>query len=233
MIESGKFAVWQAPGCAWTVEYPPALMEQVRRQVLEAFFAVPRGGAEAGGVLYGSREGGRVRITAFRPLECEHRGGPSFTLSPADHARLAQLVAAPGGLTVAVGWYHSHTRSEILLSPEDLELHARYFPEPWQVALVLRPGAMVTRAGFFVRDADGVLKADASPLEFVVQPLAATEREGETAALRAAGGGGEGENLPPPSLPISIPPLSPPPRPAGPRLPLSSAGWRFACWRWR
>jgi NADH-quinone oxidoreductase subunit C/D len=27
-----------------------------------------------------------------------------------------------------VGWYHSHTRAGILLSPEDLELHQRYFP---------------------------------------------------------------------------------------------------------
>jgi proteasome lid subunit RPN8/RPN11 len=219
MSESGKFAVWQAPRCAWTVEYPPALMEQVRRQVLEAFFAVPRGGAEAGGVLYGSRDGQRVRITAFRALECEHRSGPAFTLSPADHARLAELVASPGDLTVAVGWYHSHTRSEIFLSPEDLALHDRYFPEPWQLALVLRPGAMVTRAGFFVRDADGILKTDASPLEFVVKPLAVGE---ETAALRAAGGAGEGENLHPPSLPTSIPPLSPSPaarRAASPPLP--------------
>ncbi len=140
MIESGKLAVWQAPGCAWTVEYPPALMERVRRHVLEAFFAVPRVGAEAGGVLYGAHEGACVRITAFRPLECEHRSGPSFTLSPADHARFAELVAATSGAGAAVGWYHSHTRAEICLTPEDLELHQRYFPEPWQVALVLRPG---------------------------------------------------------------------------------------------
>ena len=36
-----------------------------------------------------------------------------------------------------MGWYHSHTRSEIFLSDADLEIHNRYFPEPWQVALVL------------------------------------------------------------------------------------------------
>ena len=234
MMESGKFAVWQAPGCAWTVEYPPALMEQVRRQVLEAFFAVPRGGAEAGGVFYGSREGGRVRITAFRALECEHRSGPTFTLSPADHARLAGLVAAPVGLAAVVGWYHSHTRAEVFLSPDDLELHERYFPEPWQVALVLRPGAMVTRAGFFVRDADGVLKADASPLEFVVQPLAGA-REGRTPRSARPGEGARGRVYGRPVCksrsPLSPSPAAPQGRvaPSAPHPP----GWRFGCWRWR
>lgn len=176
MTGSGKLAAWKAPGCAWTVEYAPELMEGVRRHVLEAFFAVPRVGAEAGGVLYGTREGSRVRIAAFRPLECEHRSGPSFTLSPNDHARMKALLVPPAGLAVA-GWYHSHTRGEVSLTPEDVELHERYFPQPWQVALLLRPGALVTRAGFFARGADGTLKPGACALEFVVNPAAETAPE--------------------------------------------------------
>ena len=34
------------------------------------------------------------------------------------------------------GWYHSHTRSEVLLSLQDCEAHDRYFPGRRQVALV-------------------------------------------------------------------------------------------------
>lgn len=172
--------LWQAPECARAVEYSPVLLEEIRRHALEAFFAVPRGGAETGGVLYGRHGERRVRILAWRPLECEHLSGPSFVLSPGDHERLARLIAAPGtdpaleGLA-PIGWYHSHTRSGIFLSAADLEIHARHFPEPWQIALVLRPGVLETRAGFFVRDAGGVLKTEASYREFEVAPLAIPE----------------------------------------------------------
>ena len=70
-----------------------------------------------------------------------------------------------------VGWFHSHTRSEIFLSAQDLELHERHFPEPWHVALVLRPSLSGTRAGFFARDAAGNLRVGASYHVFPVEPL--------------------------------------------------------------
>jgi hypothetical protein len=72
----------------------------------------------------------------------------------------------------AVGWYHSHTRSEILFSDADREIHQRFFPEPWQAALVLRPHTFQpTRAGFFFREADGSIHGEASYGEFVLEPL--------------------------------------------------------------
>jgi len=37
------------------------------------------------------------------------------------------------------GWYHSHTRTGVLLSDTDLTIHNRFFPDPWQVALVVKP----------------------------------------------------------------------------------------------
>jgi len=56
------------------------------------------------------------------------------------------------------GWYHSHTRSEISLTDADIGIHDRFFPKPWQVALVLRPLAMrPTEVGLFVREADGAM----------------------------------------------------------------------------
>ena len=73
-----------------------------------------------------------------------------------------------------MGWYHSHTRSEIFFSDADLEIHHRFFPEPWQVALVLRPHTFKpTRGGFFFRGKDGAIRGDASCLEFVLDPLPA------------------------------------------------------------
>jgi hypothetical protein len=59
---------------------------------------------------------------------------------------------------VPVGWYHSHTRGGLSLSATDIELHHRYFPEPWQVALLLQPrDARPTRVGLFLREPDGTM----------------------------------------------------------------------------
>jgi proteasome lid subunit RPN8/RPN11 len=59
----------------------------------------------------------------------------------------------PGRLML--GWYHTHPRMGVFLSGQDLWIHEHFFPEPWQVALVIEP---VTRAGgFFVRDKAGRL----------------------------------------------------------------------------
>jgi proteasome lid subunit RPN8/RPN11 len=55
-----------------------------------------------------------------------------------------------------VGWYHTHPRMGIFLSGYDTWLHEHFFPEPWQVALVIDPHAV--EGGFFIRDADGDLQ---------------------------------------------------------------------------
>jgi proteasome lid subunit RPN8/RPN11 len=174
-LETGRPGqTWHVPECPFPIEWSAAVMEEIRVAAMEALFSVPHGGAEVGGVLWGTRKGGCVRILAARPLECEHALGPTFTLSGKDHARLAVLLEdgcrdlrAQGW--EPIGWYHSHTRSEISLSARDVEIHNRYFPDPWHVALVVRPHAMQPmRAGFFFREADGSIHADSSYSEFPV-----------------------------------------------------------------
>ena len=183
-------ATWKVPQCAVTVEYSLRVLDEIRVAVVDAFFSLPRGGAEIGGVLLGRHESGKVMIQDFRPLDCEHAYGPSFTLSPADHARLAALLISiqgePGGLE-PVGWYHSHTRSEILLSEPDQAIHKHYFPELWHVALVLKPHTFEPmRAGFFFQEADGSVHGAASRREFIVEPLGAPRGGDEAATPRDA-----------------------------------------------
>ena len=166
---------WRAPECPFLIECAAGVLEEIRLAAGDAFFSLPHGGAEIGGVLFGTRQSGCVRILASRPLACEHAFGPTFTLSENDHARLRALLEAGmqdlrrRGME-PLGWYHSHTRSELALSAKDLEIHDRYFPEPWHVALVVRPHALQPmRAGFFFREADGSLHAESSYQEFVLQ----------------------------------------------------------------
>ena len=186
--EDSPLVSWSAPQCWFTIEYSPRVLDDIRLAVVDAFFSVPRGGVEIGGILLGDFQKKRLRITGYAPVECEHAFGPSFTLSDRDQERLAELLgrrSLPG--RQAVGWYHSHTRSEIFFSDADLEIHRRFFPEPWQTALVLRPHTFQpTRAGFFFREAvpslppsplslllppPGSIRGEASYGEFALQPL--------------------------------------------------------------
>lgn len=54
-----------------------------------------------------------------------------------------------------VGWYHTHPRMDVFFSKHDVWLHNNFFPKPWQVGLVVEPFS--SKAGFFIRDSEGVL----------------------------------------------------------------------------
>jgi proteasome lid subunit RPN8/RPN11 len=178
MTESGTdstILTWSVPECPFTIESSARVLDDIRLAVTDAFFSLPRGGAEIGGILLGKFDSGRLVISDHAALDCEHAYGPSFVLSPPDEARLRDLqssyVNVPGGLQ-PVGWYHSHTRSEIFLSDADLAIYHRFFPESWQVALVMKPHTFQpARIGFFFREGDGSVHATASYREEALEAL--------------------------------------------------------------
>lgn len=51
---------------------------------------------------------------------------------------------------IVVGWYHTHPRMSIFMSSYDLWLHKHFFPQPWQVAMVVEPHSHT--GGVFIRD---------------------------------------------------------------------------------
>ena len=166
---------WSVPECPFTIECSARALDDIRLAVTDAFFSLPRGGAEIGGILLGAFDHGRLVISDYAALDCEHAYGPSFVLSPPDEARLMDLqssyVNVPGGLR-PVGWYHSHTRSEIFLSDADLAIHNRFFPESWQVALVMKPHTFQpARIGFFFRQGDGSVHTAACYREEALEAL--------------------------------------------------------------
>jgi hypothetical protein len=141
-----------------------------------------------------------VRIQAWRPIVCEYAKGPSFALSEKEEAALAEALKSWGGDAALaglepVGWYRAHTRSEVLLSDADLAFFNRFFPQPWQAGLIVRPTSFApTRAGFFFREADGGIRAESSYHEFTLMPVAmeqaATDQAAEDApAIPAAAPG--------------------------------------------
>jgi proteasome lid subunit RPN8/RPN11 len=167
-----KFGLWTVAESPVAVEYSLVVIEEIRHEVAEGYQRLSRGGIEVGGVLYGTRDGRTVRILAMRPIACEHARGPGFLFSDNDRAALnTQLVQDQEdphlqGL-MAVGWFLSHTRSEISLNDSDREIFGIFFPAPWQITMIVRPGrGGAMRAGFFVRETDGTIKTEQSYQEF-------------------------------------------------------------------
>jgi hypothetical protein len=171
-VSEAKFGSWSVAESPITIEYSLVVIEEIRHEVTEGFQKLSRGGIEVGGVLYGTREGRTVRVLAIRPIACEHARGPGFLLSDRDASALALQMEADkedphleGFL--CVGWFVSHTRSEIQLADTDQDIYNNFFNAPWQVTMVIRPGRGGSmRAGFFVREADGTVNCERSYQEF-------------------------------------------------------------------
>ncbi len=116
---------------------------------------------EVGGVLAGKWRvdaiGGEKFVVVEGVLPAPHtRQGSTFVTFTQDSlvALNAELEERyPGKLMV--GWYHTHPRLGIFLSGYDSWLHEHFFPEAWQVAVVVDPFAV--QGGVFVRTSEGSL----------------------------------------------------------------------------
>ncbi len=204
---------WSVEGHPIRISCPAPVIESIRQAAWEGLQKVPRRGLEIGGVLFGVREGDEIRIAAWRPIPCEHANGPGFELSARDEAALKELLESaasePGlkGLE-AVGWFHSHTREAVTLSKGDLDLYNRFFPAPWQIALVIRPHAYEpARAGFFFRESSGAIHSAASYKEFILE----ARRRRLPASFDADKVAGEAPKVHGPKRGIGLPPPAPAP----------------------
>jgi hypothetical protein len=146
------------------VHFVPGLLEEIGRLVQDGYAATSHGGLEIGGLLFGRHSSsGSVAVEDFRPLPCDHSLGPRFILSERDEQGLRDLLNAPAtdpalrGLHV-IGWYCSHTRSELLLSDREVVLHDTYFSDPFDFVIVFKPrNVRSVAAGIFLRGADGMI----------------------------------------------------------------------------
>jgi hypothetical protein len=176
------YFVWQVPGRPVVVHLRIDVVDRMAADILRGFGAVPKRGAEVGGVLVGAIQPGDVsivRIEDFEAVPCKYVRGPSYLLTEYERMLFDEVCERRSpenaGHTYAVGYYRSHTREGLALQPEDIELLDQHFPSPDQVALLVKPfGTKPSVAGFFVRE-NGVFPA-ATPLEF---PFRRWEMTGE------------------------------------------------------
>jgi len=153
---------WEAPGKPQIVRLSLDVVDRMQQDVMRGFGAVPRRGAEVGGVLIGSvvqEESGRpvILIDDYELVPIEYKRGPSYLLSADDLAAFAALVerlrAAGDPAFQPVGFFRSHTRDAVCLGEEDIQLIDQFFPQPDAVVLWIRPFATkVGIAGFLFRE---------------------------------------------------------------------------------
>jgi proteasome lid subunit RPN8/RPN11 len=116
---------------------------------------------EVGGILVGKwcedSEATRqfIVVTASLPARFTQQGSVFLTFTQDSLVDIHAKIDDEYPEDAIVGWYHTHPRMGVFLSQYDTWLHNHFFPEPWQVALVIEPHTEV--GGFFVRQADGVL----------------------------------------------------------------------------
>jgi len=190
--DASGYYVWEAAGKAFQVHVHHEVIDALMAEVMRGFGAVPKRGAEVGGLLLGSSDRGDatiVRIEDFEPVGCGYTRGPSYLLSDAERqtfedacARWRPDASDPGAASrsYAVGYYRSHTREGLSLTPEDIELLDRLFPDPSDVALLVKPFATkASPAGFFFRE-NGTFQ-ETTLLEF---PFRRRELTGEEPAER-------------------------------------------------
>src|SRR5215467_15253805 len=129
---------FSAPEAPLVIEYSEAAIESIRGQVWDGFRRFSRGGLEVGGILYGSQNDRTLTIQDVQPVVCQHAFGPGFVLSETDRIALQEQIGRDSKESrfqklVRLGWFLSHTRSGLALSPAELEIYSKFFPEAWQI----------------------------------------------------------------------------------------------------
>ncbi len=170
------YAYWISPDGSSKVIYSLDVFREIDDTVSEGFRRIPHGGVETGGLLFGTRNAGGLRIDAQRPIQCQHAFGPSFVLSDDDLVALREQITTAGsdadlaGL-VPVGWFVSHTRSSLQMNAREAVWFDEFFPAPGSLTLLVKPERFhPTRFTFLLRNQAGGVEQDESQ-PAVILPL--------------------------------------------------------------
>ena len=96
-----------------------------------------------------------VLVDGFLPAHHTRQGSAFLTFTQDTLVTMNEELEERFPERQLIGWYHTHPRMGVFLSHYDLWLHDHFFPEPWQVALVIEPHSAV--GGFFIRQPGGHL----------------------------------------------------------------------------
>ncbi|HPQ14795.1 MAG TPA: hypothetical protein PLP04_06180 [Bryobacteraceae bacterium] len=154
--KTAEYYYWQVPGKPVSVHFSVRAASRVLAGAGRGLGAR----LETGGLLLGCAGAGPgVAVTVENVLEVpiEYASGPIYRLSERDKENLRITLRlwerSPGRSIYAVGFYRTQARAGLSLAPSDLELFSEFFPEPYCVALLIRPQPRrAALAGLFYRE---------------------------------------------------------------------------------
>lgn len=157
-----NFFVWEPEGGKVAIHLNGNVVDRLNYEVMRGFGAVPKRGAEVGGILLGTVEMGAkpvVRIDDLVNVPCEHLRGPSYILSEADLPGLDRALAEHSPYATskarAIGFFRSNTRELMQLSEDDLAVLDARFPDEAAICLLIRPFATRPSEALFMTRQDG------------------------------------------------------------------------------
>ena len=167
-----EFYTWTFPGAPVRILLQLNIVDLMAYEVKRAFEDVRAHGVEIGGLLLGTAfvSSRIIEIKGFEPFPSAYRTDHKFILSDSDRHKLERRLAAgqgdrSDGLDV-VGFYRSHFGEGLGLSQSDVSLAQKYFKNPTNVFLLVKPATNgPANAGFFFWD-KGWIDAKFSYLEF-------------------------------------------------------------------
>jgi hypothetical protein len=149
--DADGYAVWTDPETAFSVTYSLPLFQEIEAVVNEGFRRIPHGGIENAGLLLGAFVEGGMRLDAFQLIECEHASGPSFQLSVRDIDRLRLQIAKQDAKLAVVGWFISHSRSDLVVSEREASVFEYLFPDLDSITVLVKPEKFkATRFAFLI-----------------------------------------------------------------------------------
>ena len=98
-----------------------------------------------------------VIIDTILPAQHTQQGSAFLTFTQESQVALLNHLHDHYSSKDLVGWFHTHPHMGVFLSSYDTWLHDHFFPEMWQVALVIEPFSKT--GGFFIRQPDRQLDA--------------------------------------------------------------------------
>ena len=166
--------IWQSPDGATEVHLALSAVDGILHECMRGLGAVPKRGAEVGGVLLGNvaHVGSRrlVTVETFESVPIEYKHGPSYVFSEGDAELFRETMARlnGAGFPRPVGFFRANTRDEMELTEEDVRTLEQHFSDADSVALLIRPFTTKPSTAGFVLTRDGRFSVGASPeSEFV------------------------------------------------------------------
>jgi TonB family protein len=194
------YYIWDEPERPVSIHLNYQTVERLQIEVLRALDSNSHPGAEIGGILLGRRQraGGRANIFIedFVPVPCRQSRGSDYRLSGGDafnlDAELKRCRSDAAQPLSVLGFFRSHLRDDVFLSPDDLATIQRFFKDPESVFLLIKtlPSRGCTAAFFFWED--GHVKPECaynevplSPVQLCPAPHREKQKESSSRPLRS------------------------------------------------